>query len=241
MKLSGVGMRYGSRVILRNVCLEIVPGTVTLLVGPNGAGKSTLLRIMAGLTRPSAGTVETTFERPSPGRGAGIGYLGHATFIYPGLSALENLAFWSGLHGLDAGKKTLTAALARVGLARYAAERAGGFSRGMAQRLNLARVLLLEPDLLLLDEPGTGLDQGSLTMLRQEISLARTRGAGVVWISHDVTADATQADRIVALADRGVAFDGAPADYAPATGRTGTDRTEADAARADDTSGRPAG
>ena len=89
MKLSGVGMRYGSRVILRNVCLEIVPGTVTLLVGPNGAGKSTLLRIMAGLTRPSAGTVETTFERPSPGRGAGIGYLGHATFIYPGLSALE--------------------------------------------------------------------------------------------------------------------------------------------------------
>ena len=59
MKLSGVGMRYGSRVILRNVCLEIVPGTVTLLVGPNGAGKSTLLRIMAGLTRPSAGTVET--------------------------------------------------------------------------------------------------------------------------------------------------------------------------------------
>lgn len=213
MKLSGVGMRYGGRVVLRNVCLDIAPGAVTLLVGPNGAGKSTLLRIMAGLIRPSAGTVEHTFEGRTPGRGSGVGYLGHATFVYPGLSALENLAFWSGLHGLDAGGDVLTAALARVGLARYAHERAGGFSRGMAQRLNLARVLLLEPDLLLLDEPGTGLDQASLAMLRQEIALARTRGAGVVWISHDVSTDAALADRIIALADRGVAFDGAPADY----------------------------
>lgn len=242
MKLSGVGMRYGGRVVLRNVSLEIAPGAVTLLVGPNGAGKSTLLRIMAGLIRPSAGTVEPTFEGRTSGPasqgshgphgshdsggsggsrgsgrksggGSGVGYLGHATFVYPGLSALENLAFWSDVHGLDAGMDALTAALARVGLARYARERAGGFSRGMAQRLNLARVLLLEPDLLLLDEPGTGLDQTSLTMLRREIALARTRGAGVVWISHDVAADAALADRIVALADRGVAFDGAPADY----------------------------
>lgn len=213
MKLSGVGMRYGGRVVLRNVCLDIAPGAVSLLVGPNGAGKSTLLRIMAGLLRPSAGTVQPTFEGQTPGRGSGIGYLGHATFVYPGLSALENLAFWSGLHGLDADRKALTTALARVGLARYAQERAGGFSRGMAQRLNLARVLLLDPDLLLLDEPGTGLDQASLTMLKKEIALAKTRGAGVVWISHDVPADAPLADRVIALADRSVAFDGDPADY----------------------------
>lgn len=212
MKLTGIGKRFGSRTVLRDVSLEVLPASVTLLVGPNGAGKTTLLRIMAGLTRPSAGMVTRTFAA-GKGGGADVGYLGHATFLYPGLSALENLAFWGGLHRRDIRRATLMDMLQRVELGRHAEERAGAFSRGMAQRLNLARILMLEPALLLLDEPGTGLDTRSLALLRTEIRRARDRGAGVVWISHDVAGDAAHADRLVAIAERRIAFDGAPPEY----------------------------
>ena len=133
LKLAGIGKLFGARAVLRNISFEVHPGTVTLLVGANGAGKTTLLKIMAGLARPTVGTVERFCED------GGLGYLGHATFIYPGLTALENLAFWSGMHGNPTDKATLSEALARVELAPFAEERAGTFSRGMAQRLNLAR------------------------------------------------------------------------------------------------------
>lgn len=207
-------MHYAGRVVLRDISLEIRPGTVTLLAGANGAGKSTLLRIMAGLTRPSVGTVTWDTCNTSGGHGehgTSIGYLGHVTFMYPALSALENLAFWNRLYGRDTGAATLMDALERVGLGRYAEERAGAFSRGMAQRLNLARVLLLEPDLLFLDEPGSGLDAQSLLTLRREIALARERGAATVWISHDVETDATGADRLLLLGEQRLYYDGPPA------------------------------
>ncbi len=215
MKLSGVGMYYAGRVILRDISLEIQPGTVTLLTGANGAGKSTLLRIMAGLTRPSLGTV--TWDKDCNARcnedhGRTIGYLGHVTFMYPGLSAIENLAFWNRLYGRDTRTATLMDALERVGLSRYAEEQAGAFSRGMAQRLNLARVLLLEPDLLLLDEPSSGLDTKSLLALRREITLARDRGAAIIWISHDVQTDSASADRLLMLRGHRLFYDGPPAD-----------------------------
>ena len=174
LKLAGIGKLFGARAVLRNISFEVHPGTVTLLVGANGAGKTTLLKIMAGLARPTVGTVERYCED------GGLGYLGHATFIYPGLTALENLAFWSGMHGNPTDKATLSEALARVELAPFAEERAGTFSRGMAQRLNLARILLQSPPLLLLDEPGTGLDVRSLAILHREIAASRDRGAGIV-------------------------------------------------------------
>ena len=146
--------------------------------------------------------------------GPRLGYLGHATFLYPGLTALENLAFWRTAHGLRLSGAGLSAMLERVGLAAHAHERAGIFSRGMAQRLNLARVLMLEPDLLLLDEPGTGLDAASLALLRREITAARQRGACVALISHDLAGDAPLADRLLFLADRKLAYDGPPAAFA---------------------------
>ena len=105
------------------------------------------------------------------------------------------------------------AGLARVGLEAHAHERAGVFSRGMAQRLNLARVLMQAPDVLLLDEPGTGLDVASLALLRREILAARQRGACVVLISHDLAGDAPLADRLLALEHRKLAYDGSPAGF----------------------------
>ena len=162
---------------------------------------------MAGLARPTVGTVERFCED------GGLGYLGHATFIYPGLTALENLAFWSGMHGNPTDKATLSEALARVELAPFAEERAGTFSRGMAQRLNLARILLQSPPLLLLDEPGTGLDVRSLAILHREIAASRDRGAGIVWITHDVAGDAKRADRIIAIENRTIGYCGPASGY----------------------------
>ena len=193
LRLAGIGKLFGARAVLRNISLEVRPATITLLIGPNGAGKSTLLRIMAGLIRPSAGTVTRSFEDGE------LGYLGHATFIYPGLTALENLAFWNGMHGRPTDRATLTEALARVELEPFAEERAGTFSRGMAQRLNLARILLQSPRLLLLDEPGTGLDVASRALLRDIVREARARGTAVVWISHDLDTDGDLADRVLTL------------------------------------------
>lgn len=211
MKLSQVGIRYGGRVILREISLEIFPASITLLIGANGAGKTTLLRIMAGLAKPSVGKVAFTFEEQE--KKVPIACLGHATLIYPKLTALENLTFWCKLFQCDSNRERLLSTLARVGLTRYAEEYAGGFSRGMAQRLALARVLLLDPALLLLDEPGTGLDQEAKAMLHSEIVKAKERGAGVVWITHDLAADAECADRLLAITKHRLSYDGDPAKY----------------------------
>ena len=193
LELRGIAKFFDHRCLFKSVDLAVARGTVHLLTGANGAGKSTLMRLMAGLLRPSAGVCEC---HTAEGR---VAYLGHATFIYPGLTALENLAFWREAQGLRLAEAELMALLERVGLERHAHERAGIFSRGMAQRLSLARALLVDPELLLLDEPGAGLDSRAAAMLREEIAHARQRGAGVVWISHDVAADAPLADRVLIL------------------------------------------
>lgn len=206
LRLKNVAKLYGAKLIFKDVSCTLAPGTVSLLVGSNGAGKSTLMRIMAGLSRPSAGEIERA--------DVGLGYLGHATFLYPGLSALENLVFWRSAHGLHLRKEELMALLERVGLAAHAHERAGIFSRGMAQRLNLARVLMLKPQLLLLDEPGSGLDTASLVLLREEVRMARQDGACIVFITHDLQGDAPLADRLLALSEGRLVYDGSPTTFA---------------------------
>lgn len=208
LELKNIAHFYGTRCIVKGINLQVQAGSITLLAGPNGAGKSTLLRIMAGLMRPVKGTVT---------RGAGedkIGYLGHQTFIYGELSAAENLAFWAHLHGLDNVQERIAKTLARVELTRFAEEKAGTFSRGMAQRLNLARIFLLQPELILLDEPGTGLDARSAAMLRREICDARARGAGLVWVSHSMADDLPVADYVLAIGKGRTAYYGAADGYA---------------------------
>ena len=140
-------------------------------------------------------------------------YLGHATFLYPRLSALGNLAFWARMYGRPRGREALLGLLDRVGLGGVAEERAGSFSRGMAQRLNLARIFLVEPALVFLDEPGTGLDVASQALLRQEISALRARGAAVVWVSHQIEQDAALADRVLSLAFGRAAYLGPAAGF----------------------------
>ena len=192
LSLVRVAKFYGHRPVLRDITQTFAAGSLAMLVGSNGSGKSTLMRIMAGLARPSAGQVRLA-------DGVSVGHVAHATFIYPGLTALENLTFWGRACGLRSTRNDVMAALEHVGLASHAHERAGIFSRGMAQKLNLARVLLQAPDVLLLDEPGTGLDQSALALLRQEMLAAKARGACVVLISHDLQGDMPLADVVCRL------------------------------------------
>ncbi|MDR3357599.1 MAG: ABC transporter ATP-binding protein [Desulfovibrio sp.] len=202
LELERVAHVYGHTPVFRDISCRAAGGSITLLLGGNGAGKSTLLRIMAGLTRPSSGAVRFS------GTSGKIGHLGHSTFVYPALTALENLTFWRDAHGLAETGDGMLKILDRVGLAARAHDRAGTFSRGMAQRLSLARVLLLEPDVLLLDEPDTGLDAASRALLRKELLEARGRGACVVLAGHGVARDAPPADRILLLERGGLAYDG---------------------------------
>lgn len=207
LELRAVSHFFGPRLVFRGIDLDLAPGEILLIIGPNGAGKSTLLQIMAGLLHPASGSARCRLEAGE------IGYLGHGTFVYPFLTALENLSFWGRLHGLRPSRETILALLDRVGLKAAALERAGTFSRGMAQRLSLARVLLIDPKLLLLDEPATGLDVASRKLLDQEIVRAGDKGAGVVWISHDGLRDRKMADRLLVLEGKRAAFLGPVEEY----------------------------
>jgi heme exporter protein A len=200
---------FGTRLVFKGVSCDVKAGQILLVVGRNGAGKTTLLKIMAGLSRPSSGSVEM-FTAPEKSA-----YLGHATFLYPRLSAVANLKFWASMYGLSPSNEVLIGLLKRVGLERAAEEKAGSFSRGMAQRLNLARVFLIDPDLIFLDEPGTGLDQSSLKLLRDEIVGFRDRGSAVVWISHDVRLDCGLADMVLGLSSKKQGYFGPSSGFDP--------------------------
>ncbi len=206
LSVKKVAKFFGPKLVFKDVSCELRAGEVLLVAGPNGAGKSTLMKIMAGLSRPAAGEVCLKLDPEQ------VAYLGHATFIYPGLSARANLSFWAGMYGLKPSQEELDAVLERVGLLRAAEEKAGGFSRGMAQRLNLARVYLVQPGLIFLDEPGTGLDVKSLATLRREIDAFRGMGVSIVWVSHHLLEDVNMADTVLSLANRRMDY------YGPASG-----------------------
>ena len=208
LTLDRVAKFYGDKPVLREVSLSLAAGQVLLVAGENGAGKSTLLKVMAGLSRPSAGTVRQGVDQ------ARVAYLGHATFLYPRLTALENLRFWARIYGVPGDEAALSAALERVGLAAAGHEEAGTFSRGMAQRLSLARVFLTAPQLVFLDEPGTGLDVRSRDVLRAEIAAARQRGAALVWVSHALAEDLPAADLVLLLEKGRAAYLGPAAGFA---------------------------
>jgi heme ABC exporter ATP-binding subunit CcmA len=175
LELRGVGHAYGGRVVIAGVSYVLEPGRSLGLLGPNGSGKSTLLRCIAGLQRPRAGHVlvdgEESCELPPAAR-ARVAYAGHRPLLWGGLSARENLVLCASLYGLPA--ETAERALASADLAETAERPASALSQGQRQRLALARALLPQPQLLVLDEPHSGLDEAS--GLRLDALLAETRG-----------------------------------------------------------------
>jgi ABC-type multidrug transport system ATPase subunit len=162
--LNRVSRLYGSFVALREITVSLAAGSSVVMLGENGAGKSTLLKVIAGLQSPSYGTVSIFGEVPRDQRGV-VAYMSHSTMLYDELTGIENLTYFGSLHTEGVTRAVLqekaAEALVEVGLDPANTRRVGEYSQGMRQRASLARVLLSEPDLLLLDEPFSNLDVGS--------------------------------------------------------------------------------
>jgi heme exporter protein A len=191
LTFAGVSRYFGRRRVLNDVSFSIEAGRVVALLGANGSGKSTLLSIAATLLETSAGEVRygtRTAREAGPALRRRIGVLGHDLYLYPELTAAENLRFFADLYGLDSPANRVRDALVSAVLTDRADDQAGSFSRGMRQRLAVERALLHEPRLLLLDEPFTGLDDVSSIALRQRLARERARGAIVLVTTHELEA-----------------------------------------------------
>ncbi|MFM8828362.1 MAG: heme ABC exporter ATP-binding protein CcmA [Actinomycetota bacterium] len=198
----GLVHAYGERRAVDGVDLGLVPGERVALAGPNGAGKSTLLRLLATLQRAQSGSLEVLGEKiPGGTRAAraGIGYLAHDPLVYLDLTARQNLELYGDLYGIDHRDARIDELLDRVGLLGRAEDTVRTFSRGMAQRLALARMLLHRPRLLLLDEPHASLDARGAALLDDELGLATADGRAAIIVTHEVERAVRVADRLVVL------------------------------------------
>ena len=199
--LAGAAKRFGTHTALHPIDLVIPRGQAVLLVGANGAGKSTLLRLMAGLCRPSTGKVKINGRDPQriPEARAEVGLLSHQTLLYDELTARENLRFFAQLYGLDNPGERLAAALTAVGLNERLDLRVGSFSRGMKQRLAIARATLHGPSILLLDEPFTGLDTNACAALHRLLRRFRQEGRTCILVTHRLDEADGLVDRLLVI------------------------------------------
>jgi heme exporter protein A len=195
----GLEKWYGPLPAVRGIDARIAPGELVAVFGPNGAGKSTLLRMLCGVVRPTAGTAHVLGERV--GRGGAwkrsVGLLSHQSFLYPGLTAAENLDFFARLHALPERSAVVEAGLRSVGLWERRGDRVRTFSRGMQQRLALARTLLHDPGIVFLDEPYTGLDPHAAATLRGVLDRLRDGRRTVLLVTHNLAQGLELADRVV--------------------------------------------
>lgn len=203
---------FGLNPVLRGLDFTVPKGQFLTLLGPNGSGKSTLLRILAGLSRPTAGTVHIGgWELPGEADyvRAQLGVVSHLPLLYDTLTAEENLLFFARLYGIPGAQRraTVQAMLERVGLHRRARDVVQTFSRGMQQRLAIARAILHDPAVLLLDEPYTGLDQDAAALLDDLLREVAVAGRTVVMTTHDLRRGYAHADRIAILSRGKIAFD----------------------------------
>lgn len=192
IRAKGLEKRYGEKRVIRSLDLELPRGGFLLVTGPNGSGKTTLLRLCAGLATPTAGELTVEVDRSR------LGFLGHEPLVYRELTALENLDLYGRLYRVAERRERIGMLLERFGLWHARNERTSSFSRGMLQRLALCRALLHEPDLLVLDEPYSALDEGGSALLDRELAELRSSRTFVV-ATHDPA-------RLAPLASKRLAF-----------------------------------
>jgi len=193
IRAAGLEKRFGPRRVFRELSFDVAARDALVVTGPNGSGKTTLLRMLVGLAAPTRGTLDVALDR---GR---IGYVGHEPILYRELTALENLDLFGRLYRVPERRERIGMLLERFGLWEARNERVAAYSRGMAQRLALCRTLLHEPDLLVLDEPYSALDEDGATLLDRELdALAASRT--LVVATHDPERLAPLAMQRVALA-----------------------------------------
>jgi heme exporter protein A len=194
--------RFGLKTVLRGMDFEVQEGEFVALLGPNGAGKTTFLRILASLSRPALGEVRIAGYR-LPGQAAAVrrilGVVSHQPLLYGDLTAEENLQFYGRMYGLPRLDQRVVEVLEMVGLASRRRDLVRTFSRGMQQRLAIGRAVLHDPEVMLFDEPHTGLDQDACVMLDNVLREVAARGRTVVMTSHDLARAADLASRFDVL------------------------------------------
>ena len=181
--------RFGLKTVLRGVDFDVQPGEFVALLGPNGAGKTTFLRILASLSRPSLGEVNIAgYKLPNEAAQvrARLGVVSHLPLLYGDLTADENLRFYARMYNIPDYESRVTEVLEVVGLDARRRDLVRTFSRGMQQRLAIGRAVLHDPDVVLFDEPYTGLDQDASSMLDDVLRTVAAKGRTVVMTSHDL-------------------------------------------------------
>ena len=187
LEVVGLGKKFGPSAVLRSLDFSLRRGETLLLLGENGSGKSTLLRILAGLLRPTSGTLRLDghpFPSSNPASRGSVGLLSHTSYLYDELSLRENLVFAAKLHGVNDPNAAAALAMETVGLGSRADERVGRLSRGMLQRAAIARAFIHSPALLLVDEPFTALDALSAGRVREWLAERALSHRGIVLVTH---------------------------------------------------------
>jgi heme exporter protein A len=209
---------YGSLEALRGLDLRVEPGVFLTIFGPNGAGKTTLMKVLATLTRPTEGSALVggrDVVREAAAVRKRVGVISHNTYLYAQLTAIENLEFYAGMYRVPAGRQRALMLLKKMDLLNRMNDRVGTYSRGMQQRLSVARALLHDPELLLLDEPYTGLDQHASRVLAEVLEGLRDGNRTVIMTTHNLQEGLAGCDRAAILVEGQLVFDRGVAEIDP--------------------------
>jgi heme exporter protein A len=188
------------KLILRGIDLSIKKGETIAILGPNGAGKSTLLKVLANLIKPTSGIVKINgmdLKKDQMKIKKILGYLPHSSLLYDHYTPLENLVFFGKVYGVNHVEERAIELVKEVGLSFFLNDPVKNFSRGMIQRIAIARAIIHEPEVLLLDEPHTGLDQGAISILNNVILSMKAKGTTTLMVTHDFKQAAEICDRII--------------------------------------------
>jgi heme exporter protein A len=199
-----------NKLILRGIDLSITQGETVAILGPNGAGKSTLLKVLATLIKPTSGLVKINgldLKKDHIEVKKTFGYLPHSSLLYDHYTPLENLVFFGNLYGVKDVENRARKLVNEVGLSFFINEPVKNFSRGMIQRIAIARAIIHEPKIMLLDEPHTGLDQGAITILNNVVLSMKEKGCTTLMVTHDFKQAAAICDRIIIVKNGKIADD----------------------------------
>ena len=215
ISISGISKAFSTRLVLKNIDLEIEGAHSVCLCGINGVGKSTLIRIVAGLLQPDKGIVRICgydIGRDPEKAKTQLGVISHKSMIYPNLTAIENLSFFAGLYGVEDSKTRIDKLLHDVGLFSYRYDRAGTLSRGLLQRLAIVRALVHQPSVLLADEPFTGLDDEASQHLISVLSDFVKNDGTILMTTHDTRIGLKCCDRVIVLDNSNLILDAMKSD-----------------------------
>jgi heme exporter protein A len=210
VRTEDLSKQFGSFTVLRSVSLALAPGESMTIFGRNGAGKTTLLKIVAGLTRTYRGRVylfDEDVQKAGDGLRSRIGFVAHETLLYQDLTVHDNLMFYARLYGLADARSVVERSIKQIDLETKTSTAVRALSRGMKQRLSLGRAFLHRPDLLLLDEPFTGLDEQAVDILDGMLDQFRHDGGSIIMASHNVERGWKHADRVAVLERSSVAYE----------------------------------